>query len=582
MWVSTLGDAASQPRVITAASVHSPHPFGIPAADKDRDKDKDKDGYSSFQGRGDSAPSFQQVVLELHNFQQRLVEAHAQELESLQQDLRALRGDTGGAEASLYNLQAAQRGAQPPSPPPPKFFSMRSMEGEPKSAGSDESALGGIAQAIEASPKRSPLSPAIFVHGEPFSPHSIIGARSRADSVLSMVQELTSQVDTVAQTMDSMVQTKVVFNLCDAWDMDDDQMLEMKCEQLKRKRVSPGQSESERRMEGSQLLEFFSEGERSRCTLHPSSLIKMLWDILLLSFLCYDLVTVPLQVFDLQNVAALRVMDILVVTYWTVDVALSFMTGVYVDGVLVMQTSTIARQYFYSWFFFDFLVLVPEWVTILSADIGEDIPNSMSIMRALRVRRFIRLVRLLKLLRIIKMSHVLEGLKSRIGTTSILLAISMGKLCLITLMLVHDLACLWFLVGNAEGGWVYATGLQERPFQEQYFRSFQWSLSRLHPSSMTQSMGFLTLWQEQALAVLAVSGAMIFSSIFISSITNLMLDMKRMRDKKNQKITAFREYAAKRNISTMLSVRLTRYLEREHDHKMQQQTEQELQEALPQ
>ncbi|CAE8706472.1 unnamed protein product [Polarella glacialis] len=91
----------------------------------------------------------------------------------------------------------------------------------------------------------------------------------------------------------------------------------------------------------------------------------------------------------------------------------------------------------------------------------------------------------------------------------------------------------------------------------------------------------MNLWQEQSLAVLAVVLAMIYSSVFISSITNLMLDMKRFRDKRNQKITAFREYAARHGISATLSVRLTRYLEREHDNKMQEQTEMELQQALP-
>jgi len=398
-------------------------------------------------------------------------------------------------------------------------------------------------------------------------------------SVLVKVQELASQVEAVAQTLSRQTETKVALNLHAAWGMDDDQMLVLKCEQLATKRAKLGQTESERRRADTHSMDLAGDAD-SRWTLHPSSRGKLLWDILLLAFLCYDLVTVPMQVYDLQADAALRVMDILVVLFWTLDAALTFFTGVYVDGVLEMQTSTIARQYVYSWFFFDFLVLVPEWVSILAVEVGEDMPDSMSLIRALRVRRFIRLVRLFKLLRIMKVKKVLDGLRTRIGTPSLLLGMSIGKLSLVTMMLVHYLACLWFLVGNAQGGWVYGIGLQERPFQEQYFQSFQWSLSRLHPSTMTQNMA-LNLWQEQALAVLAVVLAMTYSSVFISSITNLMLDMKRLRDKRNQKIAAFREYAARHGISTMLSIRLTRYLERDHDNKRQQQTEMELQQALP-
>ncbi|CAE8601093.1 unnamed protein product [Polarella glacialis] len=592
---------------------------------------------------GDAPPSptsFQKVVWQIESLQQRLVEVHVQELESLHQDLRTLRGDTDslhGACASTtpVSSQAAnhhlQPGHQRPRSASPAFFTQKKRSGECAQSASpaffSKRAPNGEGEyhlSPPLSPPESPLpqlfsktsgegtlsaTPGFFskrvssgeeeCHVSPleqvpqrlrwasepaegggggscFLSGNSVGPRS---SVKMQVQALTNQVEAVAQTRGHLSPTKVVFNLHEAWAMDDDHMLALKCEQMVSEKV--GKNENQRRREDSNTMVLSGDLNHSRWTLHPSSRGKLGWDILLLMFLCYDLVTVPLQAYDVGAPEFLRAMDILVVMYWSVDIVLAFFTGVYVDGVLVMQSSTIAKKYVYSWFFFDFLVLVPEWVAIVAADVDENIANSMSMMRASRARRFMRLVRLLKLMRILKVKSVVDGLKSRVGTATLLLGISMFKLTLITLMLIHDLSCLWFLVGNAEGGWVYETGLQERPFQEQYFQSFSFSLSRLHQSSMTSNLE-LTLPQEQALSVAAIILAMIYSSVFISSITNLMMDVKRTADKRNQKIAAFRDYATRHGISTMLSVRLTRYLEREHDSKMREKTEMELQQALPQ
>eukprot|EP00442_Polarella_glacialis_P008144 CAMPEP_0115104092 /NCGR_PEP_ID=MMETSP0227-20121206/35059_1 /TAXON_ID=89957 /ORGANISM="Polarella glacialis, Strain CCMP 1383" /LENGTH=107 /DNA_ID=CAMNT_0002500843 /DNA_START=25 /DNA_END=344 /DNA_ORIENTATION=- len=75
------GDESPRMKVKQAVRVHAPplHPFGMPDT------------------LGDAPPSptsFQKVVWQIESLQQRLVEVHVQELESLHQDLRTLRGDT--------------------------------------------------------------------------------------------------------------------------------------------------------------------------------------------------------------------------------------------------------------------------------------------------------------------------------------------------------------------------------------------------------------------------------------------------------------------------------------------------------
>ncbi|OLQ00507.1 hypothetical protein AK812_SmicGene16829 [Symbiodinium microadriaticum] len=113
---------------------------------------------------------------------------------------------------------------------------------------------------------------------------------------------------------------------------------------------------------------FFHEGEavapdQQSCVVRPASKPRLIWDMLAIFVLLYDLVSVPLDAFRLQQTVTL---------YWLLDIFASFATAVYVNGKLYMRHW--AKAYCRSWFVFDVLVLVPD-IFVLVGDAQNAYPG---------------------------------------------------------------------------------------------------------------------------------------------------------------------------------------------------------------
>ncbi|CAE7659296.1 KCNH6 [Symbiodinium pilosum] len=320
--------------------------------------------------------------------------------------------------------------------------------------------------------------------------------------------------------------------------------------------------------------------------LRPSSKPRLIWDILALVVIVYDLVSVPLQVFHLSSslLDVQRALQIFTTLFWLLDIPTNFLTAVYVNGALQLDYRSIARAYARSWLCFDILVLIPDIVTILEGDMDSDSAastDSIGLLRAVRAGRLLRLVRFLRLLRLAKLLQVLQVLSSRINHELVLVLFNIAKMTFLTAYLGHLLSCIWFAVGDVQDGWVYTKGLNGASVEMQYLTSLEWALSRIHPSAMQSNMSLQT-GPERALAIAASFLALGVSSIFISSITNTMADIGRERQRKKQILLSVREYCGSHRISSGHTLRIKKYVEREHHRKKSRQLHLELLETLPQ
>lgn len=75
---------------------------------------------------------------------------------------------------------------------------------------------------------------------------------------------------------------------------------------------------------------------------------------------------------------------------------------------------------------------------------------------------------------------------------------------------------------------VYAEGLHEAAFSQQYVRSVEWAVSRLPASSLRASMELRTT-AERWLAILATFTALVVSSLFVSVLTWLRFHLDYLR-----------------------------------------------------
>eukprot|EP00927_Polykrikos_kofoidii_P034809 TRINITY_DN2944_c0_g1_i1.p1 TRINITY_DN2944_c0_g1~~TRINITY_DN2944_c0_g1_i1.p1 ORF type:complete len:799 (-),score=107.84 TRINITY_DN2944_c0_g1_i1:351-2660(-) len=307
----------------------------------------------------------------------------------------------------------------------------------------------------------------------------------------------------------------------------------------------------------------------SRRALDPQSRGKLVWDFLAAIVLLYDCVAIPLQAFDLPANHVTSFIEFFVVFYWTMDLGMSGITGKYINGKIEMRLRVVLERYLRTWFLFDVLVLIPEWVLIV---IGSgDGSSPLSLARALKSTRLSRLARFLRLLRIMKASQVFREFENRINRNSVLLSFNVMKMMLGVTVLIHVLACAWYHVGKqSDDGWVHQNNIHTEAMGSRYLFAFQFSMARLHPSTFGENLSLKTVF-ERTLSVFVSLCALAGGGIFISSITNTMALLEAHRTMRTRKLAIIREYVKENNISTPLAVRTKKYVEESVDRKLREQ-----------
>lgn len=334
--------------------------------------------------------------------------------------------------------------------------------------------------------------------------------------------------------------------------------------------------------------QLFSDGFRQvrqsshSFVVHPGSVKRIVWDVLACILLIYDCLMIPMQVFDLPRNSWIVVSEWLRVIYWTLDISASFITGIYVGSEPELRLKKIARNYVQSWFPFDVAVVLPEWLLLLVNNLA-DAAASLGLARSMRTARVLRVLRFLKfmhLLRLVKVRQLTEDLRDKLNNDVALMSLSVVKMIAIVCLLTHALACMWYGVGNSPEGWVYAQGINSVNTGEKYLFSFQWSMARLHPSNMGENMELQT-FTEKVFSIFATVNAIVFSSIFVSHITNKMAEMKRMRAQRTSKLVLIRMYVQRHSISLKLAMQLKRHIVTSYAIKLRSMEEADLMAILP-
>eukprot|EP00913_Durusdinium_trenchii_P027349 g25658.t1 len=77
-----------------------------------------------------------------------------------------------------------------------------------------------------------------------------------------------------------------------------------------------------------------------------SSNFKSLWSVLGMMFLIFDIIVIPLRFFNLPDWWSFAdAMNVVTLCYWNMDILVSFFTGYYHRGILVMKPRRIAVHY---------------------------------------------------------------------------------------------------------------------------------------------------------------------------------------------------------------------------------------------
>eukprot|EP00929_Paragymnodinium_shiwhaense_P039709 TRINITY_DN2082_c0_g1_i2.p1 TRINITY_DN2082_c0_g1~~TRINITY_DN2082_c0_g1_i2.p1 ORF type:complete len:972 (-),score=118.86 TRINITY_DN2082_c0_g1_i2:182-3097(-) len=313
-----------------------------------------------------------------------------------------------------------------------------------------------------------------------------------------------------------------------------------------------------------------------RFVLRPNSVVRLTWDGCSAFMVGYDLVTIPLMTFEIDNLPLIKVMDYATSTFWLMDIPCTLLTGYATESRVEMRPAQIARNYVKGWFAVDFGIVVIDWFFLLLSTtgfIGTQEGGPLGFVRVFKTTRVLRILRALRLIRFIRLNRVLHHAYSIINNEYIRLMINVLLSFALIIGANHYLACLWYYIGDTGRGgpnWIengsWAPEGHENTSQlYRYMTSLHWSLTQFTPAGMEVRPYNL---QERMYSICVLFLAMLTFSSFLGTITATMTQMRQLHNASTKQQHALREYFKERSVSADLAQSIWKFLRENHfNHK---------------
>lgn len=284
-----------------------------------------------------------------------------------------------------------------------------------------------------------------------------------------------------------------------------------------------------------------------RCMLDPNRPLRLVWSLPAVGFVAYDTIMVPLQAFHefIDDSRAIQAIELLIAIFWTIDIAVSFRTGFFQGTSLEMRPHRVAQEYARTWFVPDVVLVLLEWVGQLV--------GTMSNVSLARVTRVLRVVRCARLVRLVKLPNVWRLIEDQINSNLLHLVFDIFKAVLAFLVCVHAVTCAWFAIGVGDStGWITydVAAQQDGSFTFWYFASSRWVLAQIN--GRTDMNERRNMKERLFTCVVATLLAVVFMSIFVSSITATVLKLSEISAKSNRLRRSVNEYLLNHRVSVAL------------------------------
>lgn len=230
-----------------------------------------------------------------------------------------------------------------------------------------------------------------------------------------------------------------------------------------------------------------------RLVIAPNALRRIWWNSAGLLCILFDLIMIPLQVFDFENNQVLNWIGFMFTMFWSADLGLNFFTGYYCkSGIIELNLKRIAKNYLKGWFLPDLCLAAIDWL-VFFAEVAAD---NVALLRIGKSMRLGKSLRLLRLARLAKMDGLWADIMKQVNSEEFsTIAALVVRICNI-LICSHWIACGWFgqtLIGGQT--WVKyhlettadndATARYDGPQAAiQYTTSLHWTLTQFTPASM--------------------------------------------------------------------------------------------------
>lgn len=304
----------------------------------------------------------------------------------------------------------------------------------------------------------------------------------------------------------------------------------------------------------------------------PTSPKRMLWDALGGVMILWDIVALPLMVFQEVDGPFMDALGIIGLLYWTTNVVNTLTCGYLQNGVTVMSPWLIFKRYLSRTIFIDLVTLVPDWVVTMVSLLSTG--NGFQEARLLRALCAFRLTRLV---RIVKLRWLMEVVRDYLDSEYASIMFEISKMMGLLLVINHVLACAWFgfSLVSVELGWntwsannllSYGIDSLEYSWIYAYLTCLHWSLCQFTPASMeVQPANPL----ERGFAALTVLFALIVFSYIVGSITGSLTQLRMMSETITRETLKLRRFLRRNAVPIGLSLRIRRFVEFELKRRQQ-------------
>lgn len=318
-------------------------------------------------------------------------------------------------------------------------------------------------------------------------------------------------------------------------------------------------TKSRREIETPITLEEAASPMVRKCVLHPGGTWRTFWNVLVALCIFYDLLVIPLYVFDIPSNVFLAVAGWYIQLFWNADFVISFFTGFYDEGTLVLAPSRIACHYARTWMLFDISLISMDWSFVVMDTMDAAEAASLQWSRSLRMLRFLRLVRMLRWVKLRRVNEVFqEYFHSQAASLYYGLASSIAHL----MILNHLIACAWFGVSRlSTDNWVLDSNIEEEWMGHQYLVCLNWAFAQLGVGSSSAKP---TNSLEFAFCILITFRSLITSSTLISTVSNLMAGLSKIKEDENTEFRLLRCYLSHNDIQPELGQKVTQFLQHQY------------------